>query len=77
MTLARKSRVERARSYPTVGGGIISPPGVEILTVVVPTPDDHFTAGPHRGVNDSGLGGIGRRSRCPAIRAGVVSRAGA
>ena len=40
------------------------------------TPDDHFTAGPHRRVIVSGTGRVGRAGGCPAIRAGIVSPAG-
>ena len=44
--------------------------------VVKPTPDDHFTAGPHCRVIFSGSGRIGGAGGCPTIRAGIVSPAG-
>ena len=40
------------------------------------TPDDHFTAGPHCRVTESGSGRVGRAGGCPTIRAGIVSPAG-
>ncbi len=51
MKLSCGGRVARARGYPSIGAGIVSPAGVEVPAAVSSTPDDHFGAGPHSRVN--------------------------
>src|SRR5215467_4509481 len=58
---------------PTIGARIISPAGLSDTIRTISTPDDHFTAAPHRGVLDSGRGRIGGAGARPTIRAGIVS----
>ena len=36
-------------------------------------PDDHFAAGPHCRVSESGSGRVGRAGGCPTVGAGIVS----
>ena len=35
-------------------------------------PDDHFTAGPNRGVKSSAIWRIGSAGRCPSVGVGIV-----
>jgi hypothetical protein len=71
--------VARADGCPIIGAGIISSAGIEIVVVdpvvIIPAPDDYFTAGPHCRVGDAGFGCVGRAGRRPAIRIGIVSSA--
>jgi len=66
-------RIGGAGGCPTIRAGIVSPASVAAAQA---TPDDHFTAGPHRRVIVSGTGRVGHAGGCPAIRARIVSPAG-
>ena len=44
-------------------------------TRILPTPNDHFTTGPHCRVTGSSRGRVVRAGSCPTIRAGIVSPA--
>ena len=56
---------------------MVSPAGIEIsVAVAIPTPDDHFTAGPDCCVKVSANGRVGGAGGRPTIRAGIVSAAG-
>src|SRR4029450_9452007 len=77
----RGRRICRAGGCPTVRDRVVPSAGGQNLstatiTICTPAPDDHFAAGPCRGVNRSGSGGIGRAGDRPTIRAGIVSAAG-
>src|SRR4030095_2384924 len=54
---------------------IVSPTAVQIEAVTQPAPDDHFAASPHRSVQGSGLGRVGRAGSCPAIADWIVPAA--
>src|SRR5436305_2056410 len=54
----------------------VSPACVQNGRPVIPTPDDHFTTGPHYRVKVSGSGRGGGAGGCPTIRAGIVLPAG-
>ena len=56
--------------------GLYLPPVFKVAAAIRSAPDDHFTAGPHCRVNESGSGRVGRAGGCPTIRAGIVSPAG-
>src|SRR5262249_31536393 len=57
--------------------GIIFPSAVNIGGAVTSSsPDDHFTAGPHCRVTDSGGRRVGGAGGCPTVSAGIVSSAG-
>ena len=57
--------------------GLYLPPVFKTVAVVIlPAPDDHFAAGPHRGVTASSGGRVGGAGGCPTISAGIVSAAG-
>jgi len=58
---------------PTVHGRIVSSAGVQIIGAITSTPDDHFTASPHSGVRVSDRGHVSGASRCPTVRAGIIS----
>ena len=75
MSVPGSGRTGGAGSCPTVSAGIISAAGVEIIARVLPTPDDHFAAGPDRRVNDPGSGRVGGAGGCPTVGAGIVSAA--
>ena len=47
-----------ASRCPAIGSRIVSPAVIQVARVLS-TPNDHFTAGPHDGVTDSGRGCIG------------------
>ena len=72
--------VSDARGCPTIGAGIVSCTGVEIMLAAdvqkYPTPNDHFAAGPHRRMRVSGGGCVGKAGRCPTIGVWVISPAG-
>src|SRR5207244_5123617 len=59
----------------TIGGGIISPAGVQ-KAAVVSAPDDHFTFGPDCRVSLSGRSRVGGAGGGPTIGAGIISPAG-
>src|SRR5262249_10503292 len=64
-------------SYPTVGARIVSPARVQRTDrKVVPAPDDHFVAGPHRRVTGSAQRRVADGRGRPAVRARTVSAAG-
>ena len=68
--------IRRAGRCPAIGAGIVSAAGVEEgNTVLISTPDDHFTASPHCRVKPSSGRSVGGACRGPAIRAGLVSAA--
>ena len=46
------------------------------IIIGAPTPNDHFDAGPHRCVKDSGRWGGGGACRCPTVCAAIISPAG-
>src|SRR5207248_3048306 len=52
-------RVGSAGGYPTVGAGIVSPAGHQIVDTGFSTPDDHFAVGPHCRVIISASGRAG------------------
>src|SRR5215467_9749672 len=60
---------------PTIGARIISPAGLSDTIRTISTPDDHFTAAPHRGVLDSASGRIAGTRGYPTIGRGIVSAA--
>src|SRR6266576_1246572 len=72
-------RIGIARSYPTISGRIVSPTGVQKVSVLVvgkkSTPNNHFTAGPYRRVFGSRREYVARTSVCPVIRNRIVSPA--
>src|SRR5206468_2627177 len=65
--LSANRRVGGAGGYPTVGGGIVSPTGVQIAAAIMSAPDDHFSASPHCCVAHPGSGSVGCAGRCPRI----------
>src|SRR5205823_641271 len=69
-------RAGGAGSCPTVGAGIVSPPGVKKAAAADSAPDDHFAAGPHCRVKVSGSGRAGGAGSCPIVGAGIVSPPG-
>src|SRR4029078_5472211 len=81
MGASGSGRVVRARGYPTVGVGIVSPTSVQNAAVITAlhssAPNDHFTAGPHCGVNVTARGRIGDAGSDPTVRAGIVSSSSA
>src|SRR4029077_15774694 len=55
----------------------VSTSGVECVGIgIFSTPDDHFTAGPHGCVKESGRGRVRCAGGCPSISAGIISAAG-
>src|SRR5437868_2168372 len=50
-------RVGSAGRHPTIIGRIVSPTGVQMVSVIGSTPDDHFRASPHCRVIHSAVGG--------------------
>ena len=54
--------------------GLYLPPVLKILGHQS-TPDDHFTAGPHRRVPESSGRRVSGAGGCPTVRAGIVSPA--
>ena len=58
MPLPAGGRIDRAGGCPTIRAGIVSPAGVKIGAGAKATPDDHFTAGPHRRVMYRALGAL-------------------
>jgi len=70
--------VGSARSRPTVQAGIVPPACVHEKwgAVDLPTPYNHFAAGPHCRMIKSTSGRITRTGWCPAIRARIVLPAG-
>ncbi len=61
-------RVRRACSCPTVRRRVVPAAGVQLLQDGnCSTPDDHFTAGPDRGVKLSGRGSVVGAGACPGI----------
>ena len=55
--------------------GLYLPPLFKLMTATKSAPDDHFTACPHRGVQGSGLGRVGRAGGYPIIADRIVSAA--
>ena len=72
-----KRRICRVGGYPTVAAGTVSPACVKIERRAAenPCPNNHFGAGPHRGVGVTWGGGVGGASSDPTIRAWVISAA--
>src|SRR5205814_2248053 len=69
-------RVGGAGGRPRVGVRIVSATVLALLAIrrtEVPTPHDHFTAGPHCRVIESASGRVGGADSCPTIRARTVS----
>src|SRR5215831_11274651 len=74
-------RVADGGGVPTIGAGVISAAGVQINVVAqavkkMPTPDDHFGAGPHCRVPLSAIRRVADGGGVPTIGAGVISAAG-
>ena len=72
-------RAGGAGGRPTVGVGIVSPAGVQIVLGTIEkesAPDDHVATGPHCRVNLSGGGCVDGAGRCPTVGAGIISPAG-
>src|SRR6266446_2774333 len=67
---ARAGRVDGGCSCPTVGTWIVSPPSIHTTLTALSSPDNHFTAGPNRSVQNSPNWRGGRS------RPGVISAAG-
>ncbi len=62
-----------------VGGGYVPAvfsASVQKAAMLPPSPDDHFTAGPHRRMVRTGRWCVDRGSGYPAIRTGIVSSSG-
>ena len=68
-------RVGGADCCPAVGGGIISAACVHRLGAIMPSPDNHFAAGPYCGMQKSAVGRIGGADGCPDVRGGIISPA--
>ena len=51
-------RSRRGCGRPTVGDGIVSAAGVEIVGAAVATPHNHFAAGPYCGMFGPAFGGV-------------------
>src|ERR1051326_1009624 len=73
--LSCRGRVTSGHNYPGIGVGTVSPTGVQV-SVGNSAPDDHFGAGPHRGVKRSASSRVGVASGYPTIGRGIVSPAG-
>src|ERR1041385_7956773 len=50
MEIARRGCIGPAGRLPTIARRIIPTTATKNITTLVPTPDDHFHAGPHRGM---------------------------
>ena len=75
--MSGSGRVGGAGGCPTVGDGVVSSAGVEMVAVAVPSaPDDHFAAGPDCRVTISGSGRVGGAGGCPTVGDGIISAAG-
>src|SRR5215471_11904509 len=65
------SRIGRASGTgvdPTIGGRAVSAASIQIKqTIARAAPDDHFSAGPHRGVIESIRGCVHVAGGCPGI----------
>src|ERR1051326_7646574 len=72
--LSCRGRVTSGHNYPGIGVGTVSPTGVQV-SVGNSAPDDHFGAGPHRGVKRSASSRVGVASGYPTIGRGIVSPA--
>ena len=55
--------------------GIISATGVVVVETISSAPDDHFTAGPHCRVIESGSRCVGGTGGCPTVRTRIISPA--
>ena len=75
MLVSDLGRVGSAGRGPSIHARIVSRAGVQIGSVES-TPDDHFTASPHRRVLKSVSGRIGGAGGCPSVRARLVTPAG-
>src|SRR5882672_9566175 len=74
--VSSSGHVGGARGCPTIGARIVSAAGVQIVgTIVLSAPDDHFAAGPHCRVTNSGRPAAGAGGR-PTVGAGIVSPTG-
>ena len=74
LRLRQKARWYGPCGCPAIRVGIISPAGVDIVTVVtLTTPDNHFTASPYRRVSECSGRRVGSAGSSPYIRAGIVS----
>jgi hypothetical protein len=74
--LSAFGRVGSTSSCPAIRAGIVSAAGIENVSAVKSAPHDHFTAGPHRRVTESGSGGVSGAGGCPTICAWIISSAG-
>jgi hypothetical protein len=72
VTVSSTGFVSSAGGYPTIRDGKVFAAFVRLTN---PTPNDHFTAGPHCRVPVSDRGRIGCAGGCPTIRTGIVSAA--
>ena len=72
MILPTIGRIVDARRHPIVRSGIVSAARVNFDAITKPTPDDHFTTGPHCRVTGPYSRHINRARGCPAIRARIV-----
>src|SRR5439155_27164997 len=76
VTESRSGSISGANGCPTIGAGIVPPPGVQIRSVSASAPDDHFTARPDCRVTESGSGRVSGAGGRPTIAAGIVPPAG-
>src|SRR5262249_8022354 len=72
-------RIGKVGSYPSVGAGIVPSATVKVdvrAVRIYASPDDHFTAGPHRRVRGSAVGRIGDAGGRPHVVDAVTRRTG-
>jgi hypothetical protein len=70
MTFSRRRRVCGAGSGPTVRAGIVSAAGIQVIAkaaAIIPAPDNHFSARPHRTRKGSPTGRSGRGCGSPCV----------
>src|SRR2546425_11616145 len=72
---ASRRRVWHAHTGPIVTARIVSSASIQLTDGPTPAPDNHFSAGPDCGVNESGAGHGGRAGRSPTVGARTVPRA--
>src|SRR6476660_627765 len=78
MCYSSDRRISGVGGRPSIRAGIVFPAGVQIVARTIErisTPNDHFTASPHRRVILSANGRVDRGGGRPAIRAGIISPA--
>jgi hypothetical protein len=75
VNISRSRGVGGTGGCPTVRAWIVLAAGVENIWAIPSTPDDHFTASPHRRVLESASGRIGGAGACPSVRARIVTPA--